>query len=270
MKFSFYTLTGVLLSFAFVVLGALDTAGVYKFPEVFLKGTALAIFVSLPSIMIVFGGVLLSSFVMFPFHQVVNALKKLIYIFSHSNAQKDMLVSFVNGLIHRLNLYKSNKEEFIKLISHKDSLEFEKFVVEMLETNYSKHDMSQMASARIELEHANDTVRADILGNMGASAPAFGMFGTVIGLVSMLRNLEDASNVGAALAVALITTLYGLIMSNFLFLPISRKIKEYANFELLKNQLIKEGYILYKENRSMLYISDSLYSKIGISNEQLS
>ena len=257
------------MSLIMVLLGVLDTAGLYKLPDPFKSVGGAAIFISFPSLMIVFGGVLFGSFIMFPFHQVINAMRKLIYIFSHSNSRKDVLISFVNTLLTRISLCKSDKEKFKQALSDKEILDFEKLVVEMLETNYSKHDMAQLATARMDLEYSNDSIRADILGNMGMFAPAFGMFGTVIGLVTMLQNLEDAGNVGPALAVALITTLYGLIFSNFIFTPVSRKIKEYASFELLRNQLIKEAYVLLKENRSMLYIQDSLYSKIGLSSEHM-
>ena len=269
MKFSFYTLLGALIALIMVILGVFDTSGLYKLPDPFKSVGGAAIFISFPSLMIVFGGVLFGSFVMFPFHQVLNALRKLIYIFSHSNSRKDVLITFVNTLLNRISLCKSDKEKFKQALSDKEILDFEKLMVEMFETNYSKHDMAQLASARLDLEHSNDSIRADILGSMGMFAPAFGMFGTIVGLVTMLQNLEDAANVGPALAVALITTLYGLIISNFIFIPVSRKIKEYANFELLRNQLIKEAYILLKENRSMLYIQDSLYSKIGLNSDQM-
>ena len=82
-----------------------------------------------------------------------------------------------------------------------------------------------------------------ILVSMGTLAPAFGMIGTLIGLVGMLATMEDPSSIGANMAVALITTFYGALLANVLFLPMAGKLKVYTANELLMKEITIEGIL---------------------------
>lgn len=81
----------------------------------------------------------------------------------------------------------------------------------------------------------------DVFTRMGDTAPAFGMIGTLVGLVLMLQSMEDPSAIGPAMAVALLTTLYGAIMAQVLFLPVAAKLKTYSEQEILSKRMIIEG-----------------------------
>ena len=81
----------------------------------------------------------------------------------------------------------------------------------------------------------------DIIANMANAAPAFGMIGTLIGLVIMLKNMDDPAAIGPGMAIALLTTMYGAIMSNILFGPIAQKLKTYSKKEVLSKRMIIEG-----------------------------
>ncbi|OPJ54771.1 motility protein A [Clostridium oryzae] len=83
-----------------------------------------------------------------------------------------------------------------------------------------------------------------------ALAPAFGMIGTLIGLVNMLRNLSDPSSIGPQMSVALITTFYGSLMSNILFMPISRKLKAKTSEEIYQKEIIIEGLLSIQAGES--------------------
>jgi len=80
-----------------------------------------------------------------------------------------------------------------------------------------------------------------IFDQLGKYAPAFGMIGTLIGLVALLKNLSDPSAVGPAMAVALITTLYGAVAANFIFLPISDKLALRSKEEALSKEIVIQG-----------------------------
>jgi flagellar motor component MotA len=80
-------------------------------------------------------------------------------------------------------------------------------------------------------------------GTMGAFAPAIGMLGTIIGLVQMLMQMDDPSKIGAPMAVALLTTFYGTMLANLLFLPVAGKLKTRSKQEVLIKQMILEGVI---------------------------
>ena len=83
----------------------------------------------------------------------------------------------------------------------------------------------------------------EILEGMGQAAPAFGMIGTLIGLVQMLANMSDPSSIGPAMAVALLTTLYGAVLSNVVCLPLADKLKVRSQEEVLSMSICLEGVI---------------------------
>ena len=76
---------------------------------------------------------------------------------------------------------------------------------------------------------------------MGAAAPAFGMIGTLIGLVQMLKNLSSPDQIGAGMAVALLTTFYGAFAANLIFIPLAGKLGIYSKAETTAMEMIVEG-----------------------------
>ena len=80
-----------------------------------------------------------------------------------------------------------------------------------------------------------------ILEFMGAAAPAFGMIGTLIGLIQMLRSLESPESIGAGMAVALLTTFYGALSANLIFIPLAGKLAIYSKTETTAKEMIVEG-----------------------------
>jgi chemotaxis protein MotA len=82
-----------------------------------------------------------------------------------------------------------------------------------------------------------------VLEFMGASAPAFGMIGTLIGLIQMLRNLQDPSGIGIGMATALITTFYGALLANLVFLPLAGKLALRSKKETLQKEMLVEGLL---------------------------
>ncbi|MCA9072764.1 MAG: MotA/TolQ/ExbB proton channel family protein, partial [Planctomycetaceae bacterium] len=86
-----------------------------------------------------------------------------------------------------------------------------------------------------------------IMDTVGRYAPAFGMIGTLMGLIIMLGNMDDPEAIGPGMAVALITTLYGAIVSNLLFLPFADKLAFYSKRELEVREVIVRGLLAIQE-----------------------
>jgi chemotaxis protein MotA len=78
---------------------------------------------------------------------------------------------------------------------------------------------------------------------MGTIAPAMGLVGTLIGLVQMLQTMDDPASIGPAMAVALLTTFYGAVLANFIFLPLAGKLRRRSQRELFLRRLITEGIV---------------------------
>ena len=97
-----------------------------------------------------------------------------------------------------------------------------------------------------------------MLESMGVVAPAFGMMGTLIGLVLMLRELDDPSKIGVGMATALLTTLYGVIVANLIFLPMSGKLDIRSKEETLLKELIVEGVVSIQSGDNPSIVEEKL------------
>ena len=97
-----------------------------------------------------------------------------------------------------------------------------------------------------------------VFKSAGDAAPAFGMIGTLIGLVQMLSSMEDPSSIGPAMAVALLTTLYGAIMANLVCIPIADKLSLNSEKEQLTKTIVVEGAIGINRGVSPMVLEESL------------
>jgi chemotaxis protein MotA len=104
---------------------------------------------------------------------------------------------------------------------------------------------------------------AKIFSAWGEIAPAMGMIGTLIGLVQMLGNMGDPKSIGPAMAVALLTTMYGAILANVICLPIAMKLENQADLEAANNELIIEGILFIQDGGNPRVLSDFLGSFLG-------
>ena len=102
-----------------------------------------------------------------------------------------------------------------------------------------------------------------IFESWGEIAPAMGMIGTLIGLVQMLANMSDPKAIGPAMAVALLTTMYGAILANVWCLPIAQKLANAAQLEAANNELIMEGVIFIQAGGNPRVLTDYLGSFVA-------
>ena len=102
-------------------------------------------------------------------------------------------------------------------------------------------------------------IGAGFFGKWASIAPAFGMIGTLIGLIGMMANLDDISSVGPNLAVAMITTLYGSLMANMFLIPVQNKLEERNANEMLKLELMLEGTLSVQGGENPKILEQKLY-----------
>ena len=96
--------------------------------------------------------------------------------------------------------------------------------------------------------------------NLAAMGPAWGMIGTLLGLVNMLKNLSDTASIGPNMAVALLTTLYGSLIANWICVPISNKLKLQNNDEYQLREIIIEGLLSIQAGENPRVIEEKLKS----------
>ena len=102
--------------------------------------------------------------------------------------------------------------------------------------------------------------------DLGAMGPAWGMIGTLIGLVLMLQNLSDASSIGPAMAVALITTFYGSLLANWICTPTSNKLKSNNATEIQCKEIMIEGLLSIQAGENPRVIEEKLKSFLAPSD----
>jgi chemotaxis protein MotA len=138
---------------------------------------------------------------------------------------------------------KARKDGMLALESHLKDID-DSFLVKGLELaidGQEPNSIGEILQVELESLEGRHQLCAEIFVSMGNFAPAMGLLGTLIGLVQMLQQMDDPSKIGPAMAVALLTTFYGVLLANLLFLPIAGKLKTRSKHEVLLKQLILEG-----------------------------
>jgi chemotaxis protein MotA len=124
-------------------------------------------------------------------------------------------------------------------------------------------DVTHILDTELDFIEERHRLGAEIFTTMGNFAPAMGMTGTLIGLVQMLMRMNDPSTIGPSMSVALVTTFYGVILANLIFLPIAGKLRRLSTQELLVKQLIINGIISIQSGDNPRILEQKLHSFIS-------
>ncbi|MEW6711819.1 MAG: MotA/TolQ/ExbB proton channel family protein [Candidatus Riflebacteria bacterium] len=199
----------------------------------------LSTFINIPSVLIVFGGGLSAMCVAYSADRVKAALGmiKLCYL-----APREFnYMKLISNILMTAEV--ARKEGILALDSRLAEID-EPFMARSLQMVIDGVDVTVIESIlNTELDsranrHTDAKAALDFLSSV---IPAFGMIGTIIGLVGLLGNLDDPSSIGPNMAVALITTFYGAVAANLLFIPYGKKVEERSNAELLYGEIIAKG-----------------------------
>jgi chemotaxis protein MotA len=195
-------------------------------------------FVHIPSLCIVVGGMLCSTLTHFSLAQflgIFSIIKKTLVTKIPSSSE--LIQNMVNfAAINRRDGALALEQEIPKI----SDMFFVKGM-QMLVDGQESEAMRNLMFLEIDNVRERHSVGKKILEFMGASAPAFGMIGTLIGLVQMLKNLSSPDQIGAGMAVALLTTFYGAFAANVFFLPLAGKLGMYSKAETMAMEMITEG-----------------------------
>lgn len=201
-------------------------------------GGGIQLFINIPALMIVVGGTLGATMINYPVKDVLGVFKVV------KKALFAKKIS-VTKLIKRFVTFakKSRKEGILTLEDDiKDvSDEFLRKGVQLAIDGLEPQEISEILETEIDFVRSRHQLGAEIFTTMGTYSPALGMIGTLIGLVQMLQTMDDASKIGPAMAVALLTTFYGSIMANIVCLPIAGKLRTRSKEEVLTKEMAIQG-----------------------------
>jgi len=203
-----------------------------------VAGGGWQIFIHLPSLALTIGGMLCATLIHFSLPQflgIFSIVKKT--IITKIPPQSELIQRMVNyAAISRRDGPLALEQE----IQNTDNTFFAKGL-QMLVDGQEAETINDLMSMEIQYLQDRHAVGKKILEFMGAAAPAFGMIGTLIGLIQMLRGLESPESIGAGMAVALITTFYGALSANLIFIPLAGKLGNYSKAESTAMEMIVEG-----------------------------
>jgi len=203
-------------------------------------GGSLGSFIDIPSVLIVVGGTLAAGMVSMPLEQFIGSFAVAKKAFSEQKKNPRELV----GLMVEFAT-KARKEGILALESAAKEQQdpFLQKALGLAVDGQSLAAIESILTTEIDSIRQRHSLGAEAFSTMGAFAPALGLIGTIIGLVQMLASMDDPSNIGPAMAVALITTFYGSILANIVFNPISTKLKTRSKEECLYKELIMTGIL---------------------------
>lgn len=222
------------------------------------------VFVSGAAIILVLGGTLASTFISYEYQYVLDGLRGIIGAFKIDRRGRTRLNTEVGRVIRWA--YLVQKEGIVSLDAEAKKTPgwdggFLRFGVELITTGYSGEKVQSILGNVIESTYERNMVGAQVLRAMAVAAPAFGMVGTLIGLIIMLDNMgDDPSQLGAGLAMALVTTLYGIMLARLVFAPAAAKLQQREEIFRFRNLMIVEGLSMLAEEASPRRIQDHINS----------
>lgn len=202
---------------------------------IFLGGS-VGTFVNAPSLVVVIGGTFMVTLCQISLGQFLGSFKVTLRAFIHKSVAAETLIEEAIGLADT-----ARKEGILALEGAEINDPFLENGVKLCIDGHSIDIVQKMLSKDINLELQRQATGIQMFKSIAEASPAMGMIGTLIGLVQMLANMDDPKSIGPAMAVALLTTLYGAIIANAIALPIAAKLKAISEDERLNKLLILES-----------------------------
>jgi len=259
------TILGLLLGVIILSLSMVD----------FSQGKIISAFFNWQGLMIVLGGTLAAILINYPFKQVGCVFKSFYTVVSTEEASIEESIEqviYLNNIARKEGVLALEKEAalvddtflrsgLLNLMIYKEGMQMKLALINSLNSKRTRDLMCQ-----------------DVFNNMASYAPAFGMMGTVMGLIMMMTTQVSGVDTGPVgegkdmldvllqgMGLALVTTFYGVLFANFLFIPIAGKLKVLSDAEVLKNEILIEGLLGIQRKENSLLLRETLFAYV---NEQ--
>lgn len=241
MKIDFATLAGLMFGVGIVGLAI-------------ASGSNFNIFLNLPGFMIVAGGTIAATMIKYPITGVFISLPLgFKAAFTNDNSRSLDYINLTIKLVKR-----GRKNGLRTLEKVKISNTFYKKGIQLCADGKEPDFIRKVLTEEIAQEIRREQVGANVFRSIGDSAPAFGMFGTLVGLIQMLSNMTDPATIGPAMAVAMLTTLYGVLISQLIAYPISEKLVSKITRQQEQRELILECIIQIQALQNPTSLADIL------------
>lgn len=215
-------------------------AGIAMILSVILMEGNVPAFLNLHALLLVGGGVTATAFIMFDMKTVLGSIRVAVRAFRESPWNLERIIEQMVGLS---KLARTNGILALEGTEQQIRNSFLRKGIQLAVDGNEESLIRFVMATDVGFTRERHTMGQKVFRQMGAMAPAYGMIGTLIGLVEMLRTMEDPSQIGPAMSVALVCTLYGAVLANLVFLPLANKLEFRTKEEALAKQVIVEGIV---------------------------
>ena len=218
-------------------------------------GSSFAAFIDIPSAAVVVGGAIAATFIAFPTAAMLLFPKVLKKVFL---PKQQAMAPVITQLVEFAEI--ARRDGILALEAKTAEIEdpFILLGVQMAVDGTDVELMEQILRTEMDAVASRHKNGKSLMDTVGRYAPAFGMIGTLMGLIIMLGNMDDPEAIGPGMAVALITTLYGAIVSNLFFLPFADKLAYYSKQEFQVREVTIKGLIAIQEGDNPRVIEQKL------------
>lgn len=241
------SIIGLVLCMGMCIYGIIDNAGIGNFGR----------YLDFPSAVITFGGAFFAVMLSKSLSDYIGGLKSFLLIFKTPTAD---VKAMIQKIIDLSNI--ARKEGLLSLEEAASDLDDEfmkKGILLIVDGTDPELVRGIMETELISTEDRHKT-KIGFWEDLGAMGPAWGMIGTLIGLVNMLYEMDDPSSIGPSMAVALITTLYGSLLANWICIPVSGKLKANNANEIMIKEIMIEGLLSIQAGENPRVIEEKLKS----------
>lgn len=220
-----------------------------------LGGTTLI--TNVQSFLMVLGGTLVSTLLAFPpqtFKDLVQSLK-VVY--------RNVPPEFTETIGQIAALARTRRTQGPRELNDEGNKAGNPFLrkgIDLIVDGYTRYEIQFIMEKEYELYFSQKESQISILNTMAKISPAFGFLGTVISLINILHNVSQDSSIANGMSLALLSTLYSLMFTNFIFLPMARKVSEHVKSEAVLLNIILEGLLGIADSKNPLAISRRLES----------
>lgn len=223
-----------------------------------ILGGSIMVFINIPSILIVVVGSHFVVLMKYSLNDFLSAAKSGMNVLTFKSPQCDQLIEKVVELADM-----ARKSGLLALEGAEIEDPFMKKGIGLLVDGHDGDVVRSILEKDVQMASARHKVGASVFKAMADVAPAMGMIGTLIGLVAMLSNMDDPKSIGPAMAVALLTTLYGAMMANLVGIPIADKLNLRDSEEKLSKLLIIDGLLGIQAGQNPRVIEQVLHGYLA-------
>ena len=216
-------------------------------------GSGALVFINAPSFMIVLGGSIAVVLMRFTLGQFIGSIKTAMKAFLYKSESPESLIASVvelAGIARKEGLLALEGQEITNPVLSRG--------ISMLVDGHEASVVKKALSTEMNEMVSRHKMGQDIFKQIGDAGPAMGMIGTLVGLVQMLSNMSDPKSIGPAMAVALLTTLYGAMLANMFALPISDKLALRSAEEQMNKNIIIQSVLAIQEGQNPKVLDELL------------